>query len=78
MDYHLRHHVRSKATVATELDASLCLGCEERSSENSCTNLSLGILGAFANKVAQVGIETADKSRGEDVPINECHELDEE
>jgi hypothetical protein len=32
----------------------------------------------LVNTVAQVGIETAEKSRGVDVPLNECHELEEE
>jgi hypothetical protein len=32
----------------------------------------------IVNIIAQVGIETAEKSRGVDVPLNECHELEEE
>ncbi|KAJ5170034.1 uncharacterized protein N7500_002817 [Penicillium coprophilum] len=32
----------------------------------------------IANRTMQVGIQTADKSRGIDVPLNDCHPIEEE
>lgn len=32
----------------------------------------------YLPNTAQVGIATADKSRGVDVPLNECHAIEEE
>ena len=78
LDYQLRHHVRPQTTIASELDASLSIGREKRSQQNTCMSLRLRTLDIIANTVAQVGIETAEKSRGVDVPLNECHELEEE
>ena len=41
-------------------------------------SLRFRILDVITKTVAQVGIETAEKSRGVDVPLNECYELEEE
>jgi hypothetical protein len=49
-----------------------------KSVKRTIVRISLLFLSEIANKTTQVGIETAEKSRGVDVPLNDCHPIEEE